>query len=137
VENWNAIYGLDEVGLMDGFFHFLQDVGVVSVVEELEVPAIQRVLIPVPQFVLLYMLRVLFGINAMNGLPALLPRNVAAMKLVGFNAHQIANGLTQRGDALRKDKPKQGPLSPQCLAQNICKIPSWPGRSSSTGQSAV
>ena len=119
----DAIYGLDEVGLMDGFFHFLEKVGVVSLIEELEVPAIQRVLIPVLQFVLLYMLRVLFGIDAMNALPALLFSNVAAMKRVGFNAHQIAKGLTERGDALRKDKPKQGPLSPQCLAQNMCKIP--------------
>ena len=119
----DAIYGLDEVGLMDGFFHFLEKVGVVPLIEEFEVPAIQRVLIPVLQFVLLYMLRVLFGIDAMNALPALLFSNVATMKLVGFNAHQIANGLTERGDALRKDKPKQGPLSPQCLAQNMCKIP--------------
>lgn len=122
-EELDAIYGLDEVGLLDGFFHFLEEVGVLSLIEEIEVPAIQRVLIPVVQFVLLHMLRVLFGIASMNALPALLFSNVAAMKLVGFNAHQIVNGFTQRGDALRKDKPKQGPLSPQCLAQNICKIP--------------
>ena len=124
-EELDAIYGLDEVGLLDGFFHFLEEVGVLSLIEELEVPAIQRVLIPLVQFVLLYMLRVLFGITSMNALPALLFSNVAAMKLVGFNAHQIANGFTQRGDALRQDKPKQGPLSPQCLAQNVCKIPLW------------
>ncbi len=122
-EEVDAIYGLDEVGLLDGFFEFLKQVGILSLIEEIEVPAIQRVLIPVVQFVLLYMLAILFGIASMNALPALLFSNMAAMKVVGFNAHQIANGLTRRGDALRKDKPKQGPLSPQCLAQNICKIP--------------
>jgi hypothetical protein len=122
-EEMDAIYGLDEVGLLDGFFHFLEQVGILSLAEDIEVPAIQRVWIPVVQFVLLYMLAILFGIASMNALPALLFSNVAAMKLVGFNAHQIANGLTLRGDVLRKDKPKQGPLSPQCLAQNICKIP--------------
>ena len=44
------------------------------------------------------------------------------MRLVGFNATQIAQGLTQRGDAQRQHKRKQGPLSPQCLAQNISKF---------------
>ena len=121
-EEVDAIYGLDEVGLLDGFFQFLEQVGIFFLIEEIEVPDIQRVLIPVVQFVLLYMLRILFGIDSMNALPALLFSNVAAMMLVGFNAHQIVEGFTRRGDALRKDKPKQGPLSPQCLAQNIYKI---------------
>lgn len=121
-EEVDAIYGLDEVGLLDGFFQFLEQVGIFFLVEEIEVPDIQRVLIPVVQFVLLYMLRILLGIDSMNALPALLFSNVAAMMLVGFNAHQIVEGFTRRGDALRKDKPKQGPLSPQCLAQNIYKI---------------
>ncbi|MCK4452633.1 MAG: transposase [Anaerolineae bacterium] len=120
-EDLDAIYSLDEVGLLDGFFHFLEQMGIFSLVEEIEVSDIQRLLIPVVQFVLLYMLTILFGIASMNALPPLLFSNVAAMKLVGFNAHQIANGLTRRGDALRKNKLKQGPLSPQCLAQNICK----------------
>ncbi|MBC8252545.1 MAG: transposase [Ardenticatenia bacterium] len=122
-EELDAIYNLNEVGLLDGFFHFLKQVGIFSLIEEIEVLDIQRVLIAVVQFVLLYMLAILFGIASMNGLPPLLFSNTAAMKLVGFNAHQIANGFTRRGDALRKNKPKQGPLSPQCLAQNICKIP--------------
>jgi hypothetical protein len=119
----DAVYSLDEVGLLDGFFHFLKQVGIFSLIEGVEMLAIQRVLIPVIQFVLLYMLTILFGIASMNALPPLLFSNTAAMKLVGFNAHQIANGFTRRGDALRKNKPKRGPLSPQCLAQNICKIP--------------
>lgn len=122
-EELDAIYGLDEVGLLDAFFHFLEEVGIFPLIEEVEMPLIQRGLIPVVQFVLLYMLRVLFGITSMNALPELLFSNVAAMKLVGFNAYQIENGLTNRGDAQRQDKPKQGPLSPQCLAENVCKIP--------------
>jgi hypothetical protein len=48
--------------------------------------------------------------------------NVALMSLIGFNAYQVANGLTRRGDDRRQRKPKQGPLSPQCLAENICKF---------------
>jgi hypothetical protein len=44
------------------------------------------------------------------------------MELVGFNAHQCENGLTKRGDASRTTKKKQGPLTAQCLADNICKL---------------
>src|SRR3989440_6006126 len=48
--------------------------------------------------------------------------NVALMELVGFNAQQVEEGLTHRGDAQRKTKPKQGPLSAPCLADNISKL---------------
>lgn len=122
-EELDAIYGLNEVGLLDEFWHFLEQIGVLALVAKIEVPAIERVMIPVVQMVLLYMLKILFGIESMNALPALLFSNVAAMSLVGFNASQVANGCTRRGDHARQHKPKQGPLTPQCLAQNLSKIP--------------
>jgi hypothetical protein len=58
----------------------------------------------------------------MNALPGHLFSNVGLMQLIGFNATQVHNGLTKRGDQQRIRKPKQGPLSPQCLADNICKL---------------
>lgn len=58
----------------------------------------------------------------MNALPALLFSNVALMRLIGFNARQVGQGLTRRGDGRRRLRPKRGPLSPQCLAQNICRL---------------
>lgn len=122
-EELDAVYGLNEVGLLDEFWHFLDCIGILALVATIEVPAIERVLVPVVQMVLLYLLKILLGIVSMNALPFLLFSNVAAMTVVGFNAHQVRNGLTQRGNHARKNKPKQGPLSPQCLAQNISKIP--------------
>jgi len=119
----DAVYGLNEVGLLDEFWHFLGLIGVLALVATIQVPAIERVMIPVVQMVLLYLLKILFGIVSMNALPALLFSNVAAMTLIGFNAYQVRNGLTKRGDHARQKKPKQGPLTPQCLAQNISKIP--------------
>src|SRR5450755_428933 len=44
------------------------------------------------------------------------------MEMVGFNAHHCENGLTARGDATRQKQKKQGPLTAQCLAENICKL---------------
>ena len=58
----------------------------------------------------------------MNELPRVLFSQVALMELVGFNAQQVEEGLTKRGDARRTTKKKQGPLSPQSLADNISKL---------------
>ena len=59
---------------------------------------------------------------SLNELARVLFSNVALMELVGFNARQVQEGLTRRGDGQRKTKKKQGPLSPQCLADNISKL---------------
>jgi hypothetical protein len=118
----DALHELSEAGLLDGFFAFLEEMGVLGLFGTLRLPGVRRVLVPVVQFVLLYLLKVLYGVPSMHALPALLFSNEAAMRLVGFNATQIAQGLTQRGDAQRRHKRKQGPLSPQCLAQNISRF---------------
>ena len=57
----------------------------------------------------------------MNELPRVLFSDLGLMELVGFNAHQCENGLTKRGDAQRTRKKKQGPITAQCLADNISK----------------
>lgn len=121
-EELDAVHPLGEVGLLDEFFHFLEVSQVLPLLGNLELSAVKRAFVPVTQFVLLYLLKTLLGIESMNALPALLFSNVAAMTLIGFNAYQVANGLTHRGDDQRTKRPKQGPLSPQCLAQNLSKF---------------
>jgi hypothetical protein len=116
------MHELSEAGLLDAFFAFLEESGMMAVFKQQALPGVQRVLIPTVQFVLLYLLKVLFGTESMNALPQVLFSNVALMELIGFNAHQIDEGLTKRGDGQRTTKKKQGPLSPQCLADNICKL---------------
>jgi hypothetical protein len=46
---------LREAGLLDEFFVFLEEIGMMAVVERLELPGVQRVLVPTVQFVLLYL----------------------------------------------------------------------------------
>src|SRR5712692_3747780 len=121
-EEIEEMHELSEAGLLDEFFVFLEEIGMMAVVERLELPGVQRVVVPTVQFVLLYLLKVLFGGQSMNELPRWLFSNGALMELVGFNARQVEEGLTKRGDAQRKTKPKQGPLTPQCLADNISKL---------------
>src|SRR3989454_2540998 len=121
-EEIEEMHELSEAGLLDEFFVFLEQIGMMAALEQLELPGVQRVLVPTVQFVLLYLLKVLLGGQSMNELPRQLFSNVAAMELVGFNARQVEEGLTKRGDAQRQTKKKQGPLSPACLADNISKL---------------
>jgi hypothetical protein len=121
-EEIEEMHELSEAGLLDEFFVFLEEIGMMAVLERLELPGVQRVLVPTVQFVLLYLLKVLFGGQSMNALPRWLFSHVALMELVGFNARQVEEGLTKRGDAQRKTKKKQGPLSAACLADNISKL---------------
>jgi|SRR5271167_2153707 len=121
-EEIEEMHELSEAGLLDEFFGFLEEIGMMAVLEGVELPGVQRVLVPTVQFVLLYLLKVLFGGQSMNELPQVLFSNIALMELVGFNARQAEEGLTKRGDAQRKSKKKQGPLCPQCLADNISKL---------------
>src|SRR6266853_3595963 len=116
------MHELSDAGLLDEFFVFLEDLGMMQAFEQMKLPGAKRMLVPTVQFVLLYLLKVLFGGESMNELPRVLFSNVALMELVGFNARQVEAGLTRRGEAQRKTKPKQGPLSAQSLADNISKL---------------
>src|SRR5260370_7463202 len=116
------MHELSEAGLLDEFFVFVEQVGMMAVLEQVQVTGVQRVVVATVQCGLLYLLKVLFGGQSMNELPRWLFSNVALMELVGFNARQVEEGLTKRGDGQRTNKQKQGPLSPQCLADNISKL---------------
>ncbi len=118
----DEMHELSDAGLLDEFFVFLEELGMMQAFEEMRVPGAKRMLIPTVQFVLLYVLKVLVGGQSMNELPRVLFSDLGLMELVGFNAHQCENGLTKRGEAQRTTKKKQGPLSAQCLADNISKL---------------
>src|SRR5712692_9135871 len=116
------MHELSDAGLLDEFFVFLEELGMMQAFEQMSLRGAKRILVPTVQFVLLYLLKVLCGSQSMNELPRVLFSNQGLMELVGFNAHQCENGLTKRGDAQSHTKKKQGPLSAQCLADNISKL---------------
>lgn len=116
------MHELSDAGLLDEFFVFLEELGMMEAFEQMRLPGAKRMLVPTVQFVLLYLLKVLFGGQSMNELPRVLFSDLGLMELVGFNAQQCEEGLTKRGEALRTTKKKQGPLSAQCLADNISKL---------------
>jgi Transposase DDE domain len=118
----DGVYRLDEGAVLDDFFHFLQSIGVMALLEQVHGAAIQREMVPYMQYVLLYGLKTLFGIERINALPPLLFGDEAVMQLVGFNAQQVREGVCQRGAATRQGERPPGPISPETLANNIVKL---------------
>jgi hypothetical protein len=118
----DGVYQLDEGALLDDFFHFRHELGVADWLTDVQGTAIQRVMVPFVQYSLLYSLKTLFGIESMNALPALLFSDEALMRLVGFNAQQVRQGVCQRGAATRQGPRATGPICPDTLAENIVKL---------------
>jgi hypothetical protein len=58
----------------------------------------------------------------MHALPAVLFRDEALMRLVGFHAHQVRHGVCQRGAAQRQGPRPTGPIGPDALADTIVKL---------------
>lgn len=118
----DGVYPLDAGAVLDEFFHFLRDLGIVELLEDVRGKGSQRELVPMVQYVLLYGLKSLFGIASMNALPELLFSDEASMRLVGFNAHQVRHGVCQRGAAKRRGPRTAGPICPEALANNLVKL---------------
>ena len=124
----DAVHTLDEAGLLDGFFAFLQESKVLAHWQSFQLEAVQRVFLPAISFVLLYGVRLLFGIESTNALPPLLLSNVAVMSLIGFTAYQVAHGLSQRSAAARSEASDYVLMDPQTLAERITVPSRWSSR---------
>src|SRR5256885_16616847 len=68
-EEIEEMHELSEAGLLDEFFVFLEEIGMMAGGERLELPGVQRGLVPTGQFVLVYLLKGLFGGQTLNALP--------------------------------------------------------------------
>jgi hypothetical protein len=115
----DGVYRLDEGALLDDFFHFLRAIEVMALLEQVDGTAIQREMIPFVQYLLLYGLKTLFGIESMHALSSLLFSDEALMQLVGFNAQQVRQGVCQRGRTKRQGERTPGPICPDTLANNM------------------
>jgi len=64
----DGVYRLDAGALLDDFFHFLENVGVMALLADVDGTAIHREMVPCVQYVLLYGLKTLFGLERINAL---------------------------------------------------------------------
>jgi hypothetical protein len=120
----DTVYTLDEATLFDFFFHYLREIEVFPLLEELDPETQKREHIPFLQFVLVYLMKVIGSIPKMEPVWELLLTDELLMGLCGFNAYQVKNGSCQRGAKLRKKPMPQvrGALCVDTLANQIVKI---------------
>ncbi|MBA3575251.1 MAG: hypothetical protein H0W37_09895 [Pseudonocardiales bacterium] len=97
-EELDAVHELSEAGLLDEFFAYLEALGIPVLISGLVFPNVERVLIPLAQFVTLYLVKTLYGIESMHALPPLLFSNVALMTLLGVTT-QVGMLAAWRGEA--------------------------------------
>jgi hypothetical protein len=120
----DTVYTLDEATLFDFFFHYLREIEVFPLLEELDPETQQRQNIPFLQFVLVYLMRVIGSIPKMEPVWELLLTDELLMGLCGFNAYQVKNGSCDRGTKLRKRPMPEvrGALCVDTLANQIVQI---------------
>ncbi len=117
----DGVYPLDEGAVLDDFFHCLRSLGVMALFEQASSGAIHRAIVPFVQYVLLYGLKTLFGIESINALPNPLFSDAALIQWVGCNAQQVRQSLCQRGATKQQGERAPGPLCQDTLAKNIVK----------------
>jgi hypothetical protein len=122
----DGVYRLDEGALLDGFFPFLRALGGMVLRADVHGTAIQREILPYVLLVLCYGRKMLFGIERIHALLALLSSEEALKQLVGFKAQRVRAGVCQRGAAKRQWAREPGPICPETLAKQIVRL-NWRG----------
>ena len=120
----DTVYTLDEATLFDFFFHYLREIDVFPLLEDLDPQTREREHIPFLQFVLIYLMRVIGSISKMEPVWELLLTDELLMGLCGFNAYQVKGGSCERGTKLRKTPMPEvrGAVCVDTLANQIVKI---------------
>jgi hypothetical protein len=115
----DSMYGLETASVVDEFFCFLRELGLWEKLDALKPAEQERQMLPLTPLVLLYFLKTISGIKAMNALPDLLFANRALMQLVGFSGHVLEKGLCRRGEYRRKGEKRSIPLCPDMMRNNL------------------
>src|SRR5215211_4078796 len=108
----DGVYRLDEGALLDDFFQFWRKLGVLGLMEGVQGKALQREMVPVVQYLLLYGLKTLCGIESMNALP--------------LRRSPLADPVPHLLGAAKRQHPRtEGPMCPDTLANNIVQLNLW------------
>lgn len=117
----DAVYNIDGATVADQLFHWLDSVQVLNPFRRLRFKKKQRHAITPESLLLTYFMRCMCQVPSMNSLPDLLFADKGLMRRLGFNAHQLEHGLTQRG-ANRSGTRVNLPIDPEMLSENIAQL---------------
>ena len=127
----DEIYGLGDAGLFDEFFCFLRELGIMKVLEQLS-PRRHRKRqssVPFSAVMLIYLMRIVGGLKFFYHTGPVLLQSQSLMRLVGFNGHQVKQGVNRRSlDKSSKDWEDKnstgirGPICPEFIASFMVAI---------------
>lgn len=119
----DSMHALGSTTLVDELFYFInEELELLGKWEKICPTVIKRVMVSFIQFIMVYLIKIVYGICHMEPIADLIFTNQALMKLCGFNATQIKNGVCNRGDYKRKHKEKTGPICVDTLVNNLVKL---------------
>jgi hypothetical protein len=120
----DSVFTLDEASLFDFFFHYLHEIQVFPLLQEITPKEQQREHIPFIQFILVFLMKVIGSIPKMEQIQDLLLSDELLMGICGFNAYQVRNGSCARGLKLRKTPVPEvrGAICVDTLANQIVQI---------------
>ncbi len=117
------VHALDEAAFFDEFFHYLREIGVWPLLEQLDPQDRVGALYEFLQFVLVTLMRCVGGVQSMLATHDLLLTDEGLMGLLGFNAVQVREGSTARGlDRRTTPVEIRGPFSYETVADNIVRL---------------
>lgn len=92
------VYHLSDAGFFDEFFYFLEEIGVMSRLPELDPQLSSRpTTIRFPAVILIYLMRIVAGLAFYWHIEPVVLHSQALMRLVGFNGREILEGTSLRG----------------------------------------
>ncbi|MCK9222423.1 MAG: transposase [Limnochordia bacterium] len=119
----DSVHNLDQAGLLDAFLAFLREIGFMDFLDKIAPSRRQRFIVPSALIILTYMVKTLLGIEHMYAMPTLLFTDPAMMRVMGFNARWIDEGLCRRSHEKRgEDKEPPKPFSAQMVANFIADL---------------
>jgi len=123
-QTMDAVYGMGDITLVDELFYYIREhLGLLDKWEKIQPNSIQRVLIPFHYYLMVYLLKIVYGICYLEPVADVLFKNQALMRLVGFNAYQIEHGSCKRGKWRLKVGEASAPICVDTLGNNIVEIP--------------
>jgi len=124
----DVVYAMDEATLFDSFFNYLQEIEVFPHLQHIDPQKQRRKNVPFFQVMLVFLMKVIGAIKAMDEISDLLLTDELLMSMCGFNAYQVKNGSCQRGVKLSKNPMPEirGSLCVDTVANHIVTI--TPGR---------
>lgn len=112
---------LDKVTFCDEFLHFVQGLGVLSLLDELDPKVRVRATIGWAALIGTYLLRILLAVPSMPQLEGLILTDPALMALFGLAAF-VERGVTRRGLSRAQQLPKvRGAFSGEVLADSLAR----------------